>query len=89
MSVYQVTLTPMILYYKPTCPYCVKVLDFANEHGISFELRDIVADDAHAEALIARGGKRQVPYLIDEANGVEMYESNDIIEHLRAHHVTS
>lgn len=78
---------PMILYYKATCPYCIKVLDFAATHNIEFDLRDIVSDDAIAQELIERGGKRQVPYLVDEAQGIEMYESDDIIAHLSAHHV--
>lgn len=77
----------MILYYKPTCPYCRKVLDFAAANGLSFELRDIVADPEHAEELIARGGKRQVPYLVDSDRQVEMYESDDIVNYLRENYV--
>lgn len=76
----------MILYYKPTCPYCIKVLDFAQQHGISFELRDITADPAIAQELIDRGGKRQVPYLVDTERGVEMYESGDIVAYLQEHY---
>lgn len=76
----------MILYYKPTCPYCIKVLNFAQEQGIVFTLKNIVEDPAIAQELIDRGGKRQVPYLVDAEHGVEMYESDDIIEYLRAHH---
>lgn len=53
---------------------------------IEVDLRDIEADGAHAEALIARGGKRQVPYLVDEERGVEMYESDDIVAHLQTHY---
>ena len=77
----------MILYHKPTCPYCVKVRSFADAHGIAFELRDITSDPAIAEELIARGGKRQVPYLVDELRGVEMYESGDIVAYLQEHYV--
>lgn len=71
------------LYYKPTCPYCVKVLDFAKENNIEFELKDI-NESGVGEELVARGGKRMVPYLIDEEAGKEMYESMDIIEYLRS-----
>lgn len=71
-----------ILYVKTGCPWCLKVLDFASEHGIQFELRNI-ADSGVADGLIARGGKRQVPYLIDVENAIEMYESADIVEYLR------
>ena len=38
------------------------------------------------EELIAKGGKKQVPYLIDAERGVSMYESGDIIAHLEQHY---
>ena len=72
----------LILYVKTGCPWCQKVLDFATENGIQFELRNI-AEQPVAEELIKRGGKRQVPYLVDEKNAKEMYESADIIEYLK------
>ena len=72
----------LILYVKTGCPWCQKVLDFATEKGIQFELRNI-ADPTVAQELINRGGKRQVPYLVDEKNRKEMYESADIIEYLK------
>ena len=72
----------LILYVKTGCPWCQKVLDFATEKGIQFELRNI-ADPTVAQELINRGGKRQVPYLVDEKNAKEMYESADIIEYLK------
>jgi glutaredoxin 3 len=71
----------MQLYIRPSCPFCVNVLDFAEERGIELEIKDI-GDAAIAEELIARGGKQQVPYLVDEKEGVEMYESDAIIAYL-------
>ena len=41
-----------------------------------------IADDAIAKELIARGGKQQVPYLVDDETNVEMYESADIVKYL-------
>lgn len=75
-------MSDLILYEKTGCPWCQKVLDFAGGKGIEFELRNI-ADAKVAEELIARGGKRQVPYLVDAKNAVEMYESADIVEYLK------
>ncbi len=72
----------MILYVKTGCPWCIKVLDYAKDHGIEFaELRNL-ATPGVPEELIERGGKRQVPYLVDVENAVEMYESADIVEYL-------
>ncbi len=72
----------LTLYVKTGCPFCHKVLDTGEELGISFEEKNI-ADDAVAAELIARGGKRQVPYLVDSEKGIEMYESADIDAYLR------
>jgi glutaredoxin len=73
----------LILYIKTGCPFCHKVLDMGRELGIQFDEKNI-ADDAVAAELVARGGKRQVPYLVDQERGVEMYESDDIIAYLRS-----
>ncbi len=72
----------LTLYVKTGCFHCRKVLDTGKELGISFEEENI-ADDAIAAELVARGGKRQVPYLVDSERGIEMYESMDIDRYLR------
>lgn len=69
------------LFMKPTCPYCLKVMNFMSENNITIPLRDIVTDESAAETLIAIGGKRQVPCLF--IDGKPLYESGDIIEWLR------
>ncbi|MBP3885307.1 MAG: glutaredoxin [Olsenella sp.] len=71
----------LVLYYKPTCPFCRKVLDFMNEDGIELPMRDIVADEDARQTLIDVGGKQQVPCLF--IDGEPLYESNDIIQYLR------
>jgi len=69
------------LYVKDGCPYCAAVLHKVDELGIEINQKNI-SDVAVVEELIAKGGKRQVPYMIDEENGVSMYESADINEYL-------
>lgn len=69
------------LFMKPTCPYCIKVMNFMSENNITIPLRDIVADESAAETLVTVGGKRQVPCLF--IDGKPLYESSDIIEWLR------
>jgi glutaredoxin 3 len=72
----------LVLYYRPTCPYCKKVLAAAKELGVGLEVRDI-GDAVHAKELVESGGKQQVPYLVDRKYNVSMYESDDIIEYLK------
>ena len=72
----------LTLYVKTGCPYCHKVLEKGKELGIEFDEKNI-SDAAVADELIKRGGKRQVPYLVDPDGPVEMYESDAIIEYLQ------
>jgi glutaredoxin 3 len=71
----------LTLYVKTGCPFCAKVLMVGEELSLSFDEKNI-ADPAVAEELIAKGGKRQVPYLIDSEANVEMYESDAIVDYL-------
>lgn len=71
----------LTLYVKTGCPYCAIVLHALDELDVPFEEKNIADEDVAAE-LVERGGKRQVPYLVDAERGVEMYESADIVEYL-------
>ena len=73
----------LTLYYKPSCPFCQKTITAADEIGVAFNLKDISADDALREELIEKGGKQQVPYMVDPENEVAMYESDDIIAYVK------
>ena len=70
----------MTLYYKTTCPYCLRVLSFMESNGITMDMADI-AQSSHAADLVRIGGKRQVPCLV--IDGKALYESADIIEYLK------
>jgi len=72
----------LTLYAFPTCPYCTKVRDFLNENNISFEEID-ATEPENEKKLIELGGKRQVPYLVDDEHNVAMYESDAIINFLK------
>ena len=66
------------LYYKPTCPFCQKVLSFINDKNIpDIELKDKSANPQFQQELVAVGGKSQVPCLF--IDGKPLYESDDII----------
>ncbi|MBI2108670.1 MAG: glutathione S-transferase N-terminal domain-containing protein [Parcubacteria group bacterium] len=73
----------LILYVKTGCPFCAKVLRAAAEIGITLDERNI-ADEKNLADLMEKGGKRQVPFLVDEEKGVSMYESDDIVKYLES-----
>lgn len=75
----------LTMYVKTGCPFCAAALHTVEELGLDVEQKNI-ADDAVAAELVERGGKRQVPYLVDGERGVEMYESGDISAYLHEHY---
>jgi len=75
----------LALYHYPTCPFCLKTRRAAQRLSLNIELRDAQHDAAHRAALIAGGGKAQVPcLLITDAQGQQtwLYESSDINAYL-------
>ncbi len=71
----------LTLYIRTTCGHCHRVLRKAEELGVVLDLKDI-GNPENAAALVAKGGKQQVPYLVDEAHSVTMYESEEIAAYL-------
>lgn len=72
------------LYTYGYCPYCDKVRDAFAEMGIDYEEVDAERGTPGSLELMELGGKQQVPFLVDEEQGIFMYESDDIITYARA-----
>ncbi|HEX5674862.1 MAG TPA: glutaredoxin, partial [Azonexus sp.] len=53
----------LALYHFPTCPFCLKTRRTIRRLSLNIELRDARHSAAHRDALIAGGGKPQVPCL--------------------------
>ncbi len=73
----------LILYYKPTCPFCRKVLDFIDKHSIVVPLKNITKSKEAKDELEHLGGKSQVPCLF--IDGKALYESDEIVSWLKTH----
>jgi len=76
----------LALYYRPACPFCQDVLEYADENNIEFELIDLSEGEDAINELIEKGGKKQVPYLDDTDRGEALYESQDIIAYLKTNY---
>jgi glutathione S-transferase len=70
------------MYEYEACPYCRKVREVLSELDLEYVSRTVARGSHGRPALRARGGKVQVPYLVDPNANVEMYESEDIIDYL-------
>ena len=56
-------------------------MQVAREVGAPLTIKD-VHDAGVTEELISLGGKKQMPYMVDDEAGVSMYESDDIMAYL-------
>ncbi|MFW5939138.1 MAG: glutaredoxin family protein [Halolamina sp.] len=70
------------LYSLDGCPWCEKVHDALDEHDIDYDT--VWVDALHSErGEVARvSNQRGVPVLVDEAHGVTMAESANIVEYV-------
>ncbi|MFN3543317.1 MAG: glutaredoxin family protein [Thiobacillus sp.] len=72
----------LALYHYPTCPFCIKVRRAMKRLSLPIALRDAQHDEAHRAALVAGGGKPQVPCLLitaDDGSQTWLYESDAIV----------
>jgi len=76
------------LYLAEDCGFCVKVRQFLESEGIAYLAKPVPlwGTTPLKEELKQLGGKTQVPFLVDPARGVKMYESEDIIAYIRQHY---
>jgi glutathione S-transferase len=76
-------LQPLTLYNMEGSPYCRKVREILSELDLEHIVRNLPKGSPKRTELAARGGKMQVPYLIDPNTKRELYESDDITQYLR------
>lgn len=74
----------LVLYNMEGSPYCRKVREVLCELDLDYHVKNACLPGSVRDELVARGGRKTVPYLVDSNTGKEMYESNDIVAYLRA-----
>ena len=94
----------LTLYVKTDCPYAARVFAAMDEMKLHATIKN-VGDTGIADELIARGGRLQSPYLVDDSCNIEMYDckinpdgtpasaemygSSDIVDYLKETYGTS
>lgn len=71
------------LYTRPLCGFCDTVKERLEELAIPYKEKSIDTEDNLVE-LMEKGGRRQVPYLVDDERGAAIYESAGIIQYLES-----
>ncbi len=72
----------LTLYVRTNCPFSAMALKKLEDLNLEFEEKN-VADEGVVDELIALGGKKQEPFLVDSETGKSMYESDAITEYLQ------
>ncbi|WP_435095145.1 glutaredoxin family protein [Halarchaeum sp. P4] len=72
----------LTLYALEGCPYCQKVHDALDEHGIDYETEWTGALHSERDEVKRVSGQRAVPVLVDEERGVTMPESANILQYV-------
>lgn len=55
----------IVVYVQPSCPACHEEVAFLQQHGIAFEAKDIRADAAALQEVLATGSTRTPTTVID------------------------
>ncbi|HEX8295630.1 MAG TPA: glutaredoxin domain-containing protein [Chthoniobacteraceae bacterium] len=56
--------TPLKLYVKVWCPWCVMACDWLNARGYKYELLDVEQSRASYDDMIRLSGQRRTPTLV-------------------------
>jgi glutaredoxin len=75
----------LVLYFRPDCTHCVKVLHYMQVNDIKVEAKSIYEGDNQLQ-LMQIGGKSSVPCLV--IDGEVIYGGEDIIDYLAEHLTT-
>ncbi len=49
------------VYYKTTCPYCIKLMNILDQRGVEYEKIDFILHPEVAKILITRDGNTPAP----------------------------
>jgi glutaredoxin len=70
------------LYALDGCPWCVKVHEALEEHGIEYETEWVEGLHSKRDEVKRVSGQRGVPVLVDDDRGLTMAESDRINEYI-------
>ena len=67
-------------------PFCRIVREALCCLELPYQLHNVAKGSPSREAVVARSGRMQVPFLVDPNTGAELFESADIVAYLERHY---
>jgi len=74
------------LYQFEGCPFCERVRAALDALGLDYIVRTVPRQHARRDRVRAVSGQTRVPVLVDPERGEVVVDSDDIIDHLKAHY---
>jgi glutathione S-transferase len=75
----------MMVFVRENCAFSRAVLSQIDTLKLDVE-KKFIEDPKLERELMARGGRIQVPFFVDEKNDVELYDSDLILHYLDEHY---
>lgn len=77
-----------LLYIKPGCPWCDEAVEFLDDHGIGYELKDVTRDEAARVGMHRKSGQTKVPTLDWHGDILADFGVDELVPFLRKQNVT-
>ena len=75
-------MSDITLYRLQACPFCERVVRTLDDLGLDYRSRFVEPMHSERDVVKRLTGKRTVPAIVDEATGVTMSESANIVAYL-------
>jgi len=70
------------VYSTPSCPYCIKAKKFLDDNKISYENKDVAADQSAAKEMTEKSGQMGVPVIDIEGEIIVGFDRDAIVKAL-------
>jgi monothiol glutaredoxin len=79
----------MIVYVKHHCPWCHEALAYLDEHGFTYEMRDVVADPEAMERMREISRQSLTPTMEVDGKVLADFDTGQLSEFLEANGITA
>ncbi|HEY9155534.1 MAG TPA: glutaredoxin family protein [Opitutaceae bacterium] len=76
-----------ILYIKDGCPYCEEAMEFLDDHGVTYELKEVLNDPRAFEEMRRKSGQSKAPTLDFEGKILSDFGVDELPQFLRERNV--
>jgi glutaredoxin len=76
-----------ILYVKKGCPWCTEAVEYLDEHGIGYRLKDVTSDAPAFEEMHRLSGQTKAPTLDWNGRVLADFGTDELVPFLREQNV--